>query len=172
MTRRLLNLLTALSLLLCVAVVALWVRSYFVTEVAGWGRVGHGAGAGRLRVYGVGSGRGRVVLVVVDSAPSELNPEYARGFYLREPPAEVERDRPHLSVWNRMGFFLLERPENGVILPMWLLAVAAMALPVCRATAWRRARKRRLTGHCPGCGYDLRATPGRCPECGTAPPPS
>src|SRR5688572_3907797 len=32
MKRRLLNLLTALSLLLCVAVVALWVRSYWVKD--------------------------------------------------------------------------------------------------------------------------------------------
>ena len=32
MTRRLLNLLTALSLLLCVATLALWVRSYFASD--------------------------------------------------------------------------------------------------------------------------------------------
>jgi hypothetical protein len=53
--------------------------------------------------------------------------------------------------------------------PYWLIALAAAApaaalLPgVLRRRAWRR------TGRCSGCGYDIRATPDRCPECGAVP---
>ena len=36
MKRRLLNLLTALSLVLCVAVLALWVRSHWVRDTVEW----------------------------------------------------------------------------------------------------------------------------------------
>jgi hypothetical protein len=41
---------------------------------------------------------------------------------------------------------------------------AIMPLAWICARWWRR--RRRKPGHCPECGYDLRATPDRCPECG------
>lgn len=46
-----------------------------------------------------------------------------------------------------------------------LFAAAALPAVVGVVVAWRRPR-RRVTGTCPGCAYDVRATPQRCPECG------
>ncbi len=51
-----------------------------------------------------------------------------------------------------------------IVLPYWLLFVI-FAVPL----AWQLRtvyRRRCREGLCPTCGYDLRATPDRCPECG------
>jgi hypothetical protein len=57
-----------------------------------------------------------------------------------------------------------------LVIPYWILFVAAAAPPTWRAVrAVHRRRSRRLQpGCCRKCGYDLRATPERCPECGLA----
>jgi hypothetical protein len=54
-----------------------------------------------------------------------------------------------------------------VILPYWLLLLAAapwVVLPIRRRLIRRR---RKCKGLCENCGYDLRMSQGRCPECGT-----
>jgi hypothetical protein len=64
--------------------------------------------------------------------------------------------------------------RSDLNLPYWVPAVLAGVLPLLwTIDALRRlhARRRMLVGHCGKCGYDLRATPERCPECGTVPVP-
>jgi len=51
-------------------------------------------------------------------------------------------------------------------LPYWLILLITALVPSVRLTA-RLRRKRPPPGLCPKCRYDLRATPDRCPECGT-----
>jgi hypothetical protein len=58
-----------------------------------------------------------------------------------------------------------------LILPLWLLA-ALFSLPRTLPMLKRRLRRRIPAGCCKRCGYDLRATPDRCPECGAIPTPS
>jgi hypothetical protein len=50
--------------------------------------------------------------------------------------------------------------------PYWLIAIPFAIPRVIAVRKLLRARKRTLSGCCPECGYDLRASPDRCPECG------
>ena len=84
--------------------------------------------------------------------------------------------------FDRVGFGVVKMRERtepgqsmvttGVLVPLWFAALVTGALPALWLTRWRRESvrdKRQRTGQCTGCGYDLRSSPQRCPECGTVP---
>jgi hypothetical protein len=70
--------------------------------------------------------------------------------------------------------FLLHRvsapgESNWTIeIPYWALIVMTGLSAWWCSAGFRQRRRRSIQGLCPVCGYDLRATPDRCPECGTA----
>jgi len=77
--------------------------------------------------------------------------------------------------WRRFGFaaaawdaaYVQQQSPNRVrlaVLPDWFLIVMLAIFPLSRL--WRQSRQRHRHV-CRECGYDLRATPDKCPECDT-----
>jgi hypothetical protein len=167
MRRRLLNLLTALSLLLCVAVCVLWVWSYAATPAVFHQRPG--------RTSGVMAYRGRLLFETAGRHDTPVWPGL-RGLAtvrVASPPSErlyldASQLRP-APVLGFQGYFRTSATArmSAVTVPLWVVAVLILLPPgigQARRYVQRRWRRR---GLCASCGYDLRATPGRCPECGT-----
>jgi hypothetical protein len=191
MTRRLLNLLTALSLLLCVAVVALWVRSYWRSDSVGWceSNVGIPESQGFLFDAGVyaESAWGKAALCwhrieTHEWTGSRTEPGFSAGSSQSEAPPDFASEMVGLGCWLHRSIAGVEvratdyqrradvpheySYERMVRVPFWLLAAMTAVLPARWATAARRRRRQKRRGLCRVCGYDLRATPDRCPECG------
>jgi hypothetical protein len=176
--QRLFHLATCVSLLLCLAMLALWVRSHWVYDQV-------------TRSQIVPPGR---VFTTLRSLPGRLMWDRLYLTYPKRPPPEWARPWPtarwswdtsdaigHSPILEGWGsrWELVRQPYRGqdhgeggwyqvLMLPHWSLAVATAVLPVWWLVG--RLRRRRFgEGCCQKCGYDLRATPGRCPECGSTP---
>ena len=119
------------------------------------------------QVFGVRSGLGRVV-VAAGPAGLTFQPGHADNWDFFRAGA---RSRVAVLGFEFMsGTDVISGPYTIAAVPYWFV-LAVAALP---AAAWlylSRRHQRRAASHlCAGCSYDLRATPERCPECGTATP--
>jgi hypothetical protein len=60
-------------------------------------------------------------------------------------------------------------PQMIIWIPCWWVLLVSVPLPALVLFRRVRARRRVQQGRCVACGYDLRASPDRCPECGAVP---
>jgi hypothetical protein len=72
--------------------------------------------------------------------------------------------------WGEMGFALVHdvRPMSTwwrMNAPFWVVALVGLVYPLLLFAGVTRSFLRRRAGRCTTCGYDIRATPKRCPEC-------
>jgi len=58
---------------------------------------------------------------------------------------------------------------DAIAVPLWAFAVLCAPVAIRRLAARTRIYRRRRRGECEYCGYDLRASSGKCPECGMKP---
>ena len=160
MLRRLFTAAFVVSLLLCFCAAVLWARSYrtaddflifggrgtgdhFTGLVSSDGRLYAARGTTKASVPSGRFGRAMFALIVIGSC------EYA-----------FEDSKTSFGLWVDGGYFLVR-------LPHWAIVIVAGALPLYWGVRRLRSRARRRQGRCVSCGYDLRASTDRCPECGT-----
>jgi len=166
-TRYTFNGLAILSLAAFILLIVLWSTSYF-----------------RYRLF---SHEGRLLVLAVneDTFTDEWlrsKPPTANDWKLLLPPNTWRRFGIEIAPTTTISNYSFTFNSGGkdvtmlmplryweLAIPYWMLAILAAVIPILRLPAIIKRRIRRRKGRCIVCGYDLRATPDRCPECGTMP---
>ncbi len=160
-----------LLMLLAAVAVGAWGQSYWYYS--------HAHSVGHSRRYAVYLLNGELLLEFARDYPQfiQINQAFCHG--VDDPnwsPSMVGYSLSGHQRWHLAGFgWEIERrtlptgekPVNYYLaLPLWFVTLLLIAPAVWMIVAGRRKRRRARAGLCPRCGYDLRASPDRCPECG------
>jgi hypothetical protein len=179
MKRRLFNIASALSLLLCLAAVVMWIRSYSVLEYWDYRAVIDRESG----VFRAGCSQHFPGFISLSWDRVQIT---NHGAFERSTAKwfshQVQGQPTVPSLWRQISSFSMKRhevatdPMNGssslcATVPFWFLTLLLIILPVRAflipaARRWRRHCRRRM-GLCIHCGYNLTGNvSGVCPECG------
>jgi hypothetical protein len=152
------------STALCAAAAALWIRSYWAADTIG---ITTDSEAGPHRW--ISSSRGAVCIRVQRSEADPMSAAGSRFGYWRLNPEPLWEEHEFLGFgyhYDPMTIPPSSASDAGARVPWWSLLLLAGALSF---RSFRRLGKQgAVATACADCGYDLRATPERCPECGKA----
>lgn len=186
-----------LSLLAFAASLWLWIDSYWHARRIGWAIHQEDRDEATITVYHLFNRRGQAEFIFERSRHDGVRLAEARekqSYFSQDPglvwesfPAHwmlfvfaPQRSSPSFS--QKLGFSRsraqsrFKAPSVPFVttskmgLPNWLIVLITGVVPIrwCVGSVRKRVRIRR--GCCGVCGYDLRASIDRCPECGTAIP--
>ena len=187
------NLAMGVSLLLCVGTVGVWVRSIWVDDTLCWSTDPRFAGEYREKT--ICSARGGMQFSSWRSTGG-FTPWIPddRFFHSSQQATQYPLYKcrfagflsSRLGRYSAIGFEVIPEaagtskkyPDSSVVersltLPLYFPTLLFALLPAHYFLRFRRRRRiaaRLARGCCGGCGYDLRASAGRCPECGLAGP--
>jgi hypothetical protein len=191
--RRVFNVLAGVSLLLCVLAIGLWIRSVrrwdaFVFSVGSTHSISVRSASAGTEVRLRSGGEPDDFSTVIGWKPQSPRPpeDPAAGYSDVIANYPVNADFTGDALWKdtfragrlglqcRRAVYLHSESSDYpagrftaiTVSDGWAVAAMAMASAIFWQRA-RRIRRRIRDGRCVACGYDLRATPERCPECGS-----
>ena len=180
--RHLLTILVILSLAWCGATAVLWIRSHYVRDRLGWESYDHNTWKCRSVLFDTRPGQLGIQIANVtpksDWLIAQFQQKSLQSNYYRRTDSPASRGWIGNVLWSRLGLWLdgwktplPDRSSTGwrVALPYWFIQLVGLTLTSLTMRIkwnWHRRSPHTLPGYCPQCGYDLRASKDRCPECG------
>ena len=192
--RRLFNVFVGVSLLLCIATAVMWIRSIRTCDSIAYDRAEDAGDS--LTTYPGGiefvatSGVSGAWFGIFTPGWHRSSFEWGTPRFKFSMTANLLAFGMEMATWTKPPHYLLgfgfdyvslnlgaagpaamsgTHKMTRIVVPFWflmLLSATPVLLQLRRSVRLRSCRRRQ---RCFQCGYDLRATPDRCPECGTTP---